>query len=448
LVFGVPVAEQPTIFLSHSTGKLPAGDLALQVKDALIGALEAKGWSVFLDSHTVKGGDLWRTEILHSLATSKAGIILLNEDAAKSDWVKAEALIMCFRKSINSAFPLLPIVLPGADIDATFLKTYEPFQFNEIQRSMFTLKPGESVHTFAKSVANNPNLERGKQSVPAAADWVQRVVDIIGGLKPDVLSRVVGKLKLTAVPELLEPAPAEQICLRVRWALANLLHHESPQASFDAVKLLIPALSEESAWRLRPHLESKWVENESAELLLLAARAPEQQGLLGLNTNLQLVVDRYTERLTTEIPLDGPIPRLIPVSQPNGDFDEAGLTQLVEQAITKRLFPIQRLDENGDPMPLEKAVAEVLQPDGFAVAVLWPPYCGRSFLKKLRARFPRIIFIALSVGKAQTASECVEAGGRDLIPKLTSQKLNELSDLIANWDNLLELNFAQRRSLT
>ncbi len=434
------MAEQPILFLSHSTARLPPGDIAVKVKNALVKALKANGWYVFVDSQSVKGGDLWRTEILHSLATSKAGIILLNKDAAESAWVRAEAQILCFRKSINSAFPLLPIVLPGADIDATFLKTYEPFQFNEIQRSMFTFKAGDSVPTFAKSVANNSNLEQGKQSV-AIADWVQRVVDIIGGLKPDVLSRVVGKLKLTAVPELLEPTPAGEVCLRVRSALANLLHHESPQVSFDAVKLLIAALSKESALRLRTYLQSKWVENESAELLLLAARAPEQQGLLGLNTSLQLVVNQYKDRLTTEIPLEGPIPRFIDVAQPNGDFDEAGLTKKVEDAITKRFFPIQRTYENGEPMPLEEAVAEVLQPDGFAVAFLWPPYCDKSFLKKLRGRFPRIVFIALSGDKAQAASEYVEAGGRDLVPKLTSQKLNQLSELISSWDSLLELNF-------
>jgi hypothetical protein len=82
---------------------------------------------------------------------------------------------MCFRKSIDPAFPLLPIVLPGADIDATFLKTYEPFKFNEIQRSTFTYADGQSIDEFAKSVADNANLEQGRQSPPAGAAWSLRL---------------------------------------------------------------------------------------------------------------------------------------------------------------------------------------------------------------------------------------------------------------------------------
>jgi hypothetical protein len=440
------VAEQPTIFISHSTGKLPAGDLAVQVKDALIKALVAKGWSVFLDSHTVKGGDLWRTEILHSLATSNAGIILLNDEAAKSDWVKAEALILCFRKSINSDFPLLPIVLPGANIDATFLKTYEPFQFNEIQRSIFTLKANESVDAFAKTVADNPNLE-GKQSVPAGAHWVQRVVDIIGGVKPDVLKRGVDALKFTEVPELKEPAPAEEICLRVRWALANLLHHETHDECLKAVTAMMAGLSREGAERLKPHLLSKWVENESAELLLLAARAPEKQGLLALSARWQMVVDQYTDRLTKEMPIDALPPWLIGVSEPRGDLDEDGLTKMVEAAIEQGLFSGPMLEDNGDPMPLEKAVAELLHPDKFAVAVLpakYLEYSSKSFLKDLRTRFPRIIFIALSGDGGQSISACQEAGGRELTPRVTPKRVNELTKLISNWNALFDAHFPPR----
>jgi hypothetical protein len=438
--------------MSHSTGKLPAGDLALQVKDALIGALEAKGWSVFLDSHTVKGGDLWRTEILHSLATSKAGIILLNEEAAKSVWVRAEALIMCFRKSINSTFPLLPIVLPGANIDATFLKTYEPFQFNEIQRSIFTFNAGESIDTFAKSVADNPNLELGKQSVTTGAHWVQRVVDIIGGVKPDVLKRGVDALKLTEVPELLEPAPADEICLRVRWALANLLHQETTDECLKAVTAMMSGLSKDDAERLKPHLLSKWVENESVELLLLAARAPEKQGPLALNARWQKIVEQYTDRLHKERPLDALPFQRIDVSEPRGDLDEDGLTKTVEAAIDQGLFDkgpfsLPMLEDNGEPMPLEKAVAELLQPDKFAVTVLpakYFEYSSKSFLKDLRTRFPRIIFIAMSDDSGQSIAACQEAGGRELTPRVTPKRVTELTKLISNWNALFHAHFPPR----
>lgn len=435
------MSKEPTIFISHSTSKLPKTDDSVRLKEALQLRLQAKGWRVFIDSQSVSGGDLWRTEILHTLATAKAGIILLNDDASKSDWVKAEALIMCFRKSINRNFPLLPIVLPGANLDATFIKTYEPFQFNEIQKAMATFAGGQSIDDFAQTVADNPVLEQGRQSEAQGADWVQKVVNIMAGLKPDALCQIVEKMKLIAEPDLLTPLPSEELCLRVRWALANLLHHESPQTCLTALQILTGHLSEGRARQLKPHLLSKWVDNESAEILLLAAREPEQQGLLALNTSKQQVVDRYTERLTTELPIPGPIVPLISVPGPKGDFDEAGLKRLVEKAIALKLDPLELSDENDKEQSLQAVVAAQLQPDKFAVCILPKQFSNKSLLKELRSRFSRIIFIALSGDKGEATAECLEAGGRSLSPTLTLQKITELSQLFVNYDALFDQKY-------
>ena len=431
----------PIIFISHSTSRLPATDLAVQLKEALAAALQAKGWQVFLDSHSISEGDLWRSDILQNLAMARAGIILLNEDAAKSDWVKAEALIMCFRKSIDFRFPLVPVLLPGADVGATFLKSYEPFKFNEIQRATFEFDRADSVDDFASKIAGNANLESGRLSSPTGTDWVQRLVNIFADLKPETLCQAADRMKLMTDPELLVPVPPEHLCLRMRWALANLLHHESLDFCMEAIKILLAALNEDSARKLERHVLSKWVDNESAELLLLAAHAPEQQGLLAVNTARQDVVDQYNDRLRSEIPITGPIFFPLSVSRPNGDYDETGLMELVDQAISKKLVQKPLTDENGNELPLDQAVALQLQPNKFGLAMLPIDYCSKSLLEKLRSRFPRIIFLAQSGAKGELTSECVAAGGRILTPPLTFPKVTQLSILSNDWRALFEMNF-------
>jgi hypothetical protein len=435
------VTDKPTIFISHSTSKLRATDDSVRVKEALRRALEARGWRVFLDSHSITGADLWRTEILHSLATAKAGIVLLNDQASNSEWVKAETLIMCFRKSIEPTFPLLPIVLPGANIEATFLKSYEPFEFNEIQRSTASFISGESVEAFVQTVADNKNLEQARQSSPTGVTWVQRVADILSGVQHDALGRAARRIMLEIEPGLITPTNRDEFCLRLRWALANLMHHKEAPVCLDALSELMGVLAIEKVKRFKQHLMSKWVENESAELLFLAIREPEKQGLLALNTSRQNVVDRYIERLRTEMPQDGPRFWVFSVAQPNGDCDEAVLLQKVEDAIRQSPLGSPLYDDARNPLSLEAVVSSRLEPKKFALGVLPMQYSDKSLLRKLRAQFPRIIFIVLSGDSGEHTSDCLAAGGRTLKPQLTPQKLNELSNLTADWEALFDLHF-------
>jgi hypothetical protein len=443
------MADDPTIFISHSTGKLPKDDTCVLVKEALVTALKLKGWDVFLDSHAIKGGNHWRTEILHSLATAQAGIILLNKDASESDWVRAEALIMCFRKSIDPAFTLLPVVFPGAKVDATFLKTYEPFQFNEIQRVTVNFAGGEPVDTFARSLADNANLERGRQSSPSGPAWIQKVADLLGGCEHAVLSRAATRLQLDLEPENLNPGNREALCLRLRWALANVMHERQALDCLDALSQMMAALPQEKVTRLKPHLLSKWVDNESAQTLLHSVRTPEQQGLLALNTSKQAIADRYTERLRTEMRPDGPIFWCFSVAQPNGDYEPSVLLQKAEQAIRWNLLPEPMYGEDGNELPLDAAVRQLLgDTNQFGVAVLPMQYCETALLRDLRTRFPRIIFIVLAGEQEQRAPDCVAAGGRPVKPRITPEKLNQLSRLVSSWNALFKQHFPQDQTLT
>ncbi len=427
------MADTPIVFISHSTRKLPADDKCVLVKTALVAALKAKGWQAFLDSHSIKGGDQWRTEILHSLATAQAGIILLNEPASQSNWVKAEALIMCFRKSIDPTFPLLPIVLPGANIDATFLTTYEPFEFNEIQRTTVTFAGDESIEEFARNLAENANLERARLRAPSGIVWVEKVMNLLVDLGHDVLGRAAADLELELEPELITPATKEAACRRLRLALANLMHYKQPHECVGALKSIMSALTKETAARLERPFVSKWVENESAETLLHSIQNPERYGLFALNTSQQTIADRYKERVQVEMPPAGLI-SVFSVAPPNGDYDEDALRAKIDQAIYKEVIGGQMQDADSSELSLIDAVKARLElKNRFALGILPRQYSIASLLSKLRTDFPRIVFIALTGNSGEANEQCIAAGGRTLNPQLTPEKSNELINLRADW---------------
>ena len=336
---------RPTVFISHSTGTLPASDPCVQVKVALVTALEADGWRVFLDSRSVQAGARWRAEILHALAMSQAGIILLNAQSSQSDWVKAEALIMCFRKSIYPDYTVLPVVFPGADLDRTFLKTYEPFEFNEIQRQIVSFADVESAETFAHRLARNPYLQQSRLCTIAGAAWIQKVADLFQTVDIARLGEAAGYF------EEFDPdqgpglpfTPGAQ-ATHLRWALANLMHRSEPQRCLEGVHYLLDQLGEEKSRRFGSFLLSKWVDNESAETLVNAAQNPAKARLLALNTSESEVAKRYAERIRIETPT-GMITSIFSVSILNGDYPPEVLMGKVEEAICLGLlqYPGNRL---------------------------------------------------------------------------------------------------------
>ena len=413
------MADKPTIFISHSTGQLPETDSCVLVRKALVTALKAKGWNVFLDSIAIRPGDLWRTEILHNLATAQACIILLNGAAGSSAWVKAEALIMCFRKSMDPSFPVIPIAFPDAQLDATFLKTYEPFEFNEIQRVTMSFVGGGSPDVFAQTVTDIPALQASLNAPPNCTAWVQDVADLLTDLKPPVFNRAVPPLKLDLAHGALVNEAAQS--MRLGWAVANLMHQADANDCYAAFAKLIGALSSEKALRLRRYLTSKWVVNQSVETLLHALHRPDTHGWLVLNTASLKIVECYQERASIEVLPRGATIYKISVSAPKGDFMEPEpLISLVENALAER-FLTEEMEEAGmDRDSLPVVVAKYFEPANcFAVCLLHGSFNRADVISVLRARYKRIVFLILGGNK----STRLAPEARELKPPLTADDL-------------------------
>jgi len=415
--------NKPTIFISHSTGQLPENDHCVLVRKALVTALAAKGWNVFLDSLAIEAGNLWRADILHNLATAQACIILLNEAAGNSSWVKAEALIMCFRKSMDPSFPVVPIVFPDAQLDATFLKTYEPFEFNEIQRVAVNFETGGSPEALAQKIAEIPALQASMHAPPNCTAWVQDVADLLVGLKPPAFNRTVPPLKLDLAANALADDAAQS--MRLGWAVANLMHQADANDCYEAFAKLISALSSEHALRLRRYLASKWVMNESVEMLLHALRRPDTHGWLVLNTSSLKIVECYQDRASIEVLPRGATIYKISVSAPKGEFEKPEpLIALVEDALMEHFLTDEMKEAGLERDSLPAVVAKYFEPANcFAVCLLPVNFNRANVISVLRGRYERIVFLILAGNK----STQLPAEARPLKPLLVADNLIEFA---------------------
>ena len=176
----VPGKDMPILFISHSTHGPTASNRTRKVLQHLQTLLAAK-WHVFVDGTRIKPGDPWRTSVLHHLEMAQAAIILFDEAAVKSKWVEAEALIFSFRRSMDSSFPLLPVLFDGLKPEDYCFRKYEPFQLNEVQATKDD-RP-ETPKQLAERIASDLK----DPGTTTTNRWVDAVCGLMGGIEWDPL---------------------------------------------------------------------------------------------------------------------------------------------------------------------------------------------------------------------------------------------------------------------
>ena len=130
------------LFVSHST---PEADLPRLT--ALVAAIEAAAGDteldviynldVMYDKEQLAPGDDWRQRIAFMLHACHAAIVILDENARKSDWVLTEAIFLSLRNQVDPDFQFIPVnFLPKDDgtadaLDARAARAAERAKFGE-----------------------------------------------------------------------------------------------------------------------------------------------------------------------------------------------------------------------------------------------------------------------------------------------------------------------------
>ena len=97
------------VFISHSARGDETADRVCEELRMRLGAL---GWDVKVDTDALSEGVEWRDQIYGWLADCDAAVILLNQAALNSSWVRREAHLLMWRRALGSRPSILPVRLP------------------------------------------------------------------------------------------------------------------------------------------------------------------------------------------------------------------------------------------------------------------------------------------------------------------------------------------------
>lgn len=289
---------KPLVFLSHSCNGdpalLPADDphrarleWAQLVCSAVMGQLN-DDFDVWLDRDRIEPGALWRLEIFTALHRCAAGVLLLDDDAFASPWVRQEAMILNFRRRLNPAFVLVPVLLDGGSSRRFDDREWSPLGLRDIQ----ALK--QSHEEVADEVAC-----RLRNLVPCAedaamADWVATIGGHLRPLAtthPEKLSGACAILRITpddwAADNASAIAPFAQALLSAdQVTIGKVLRQDLRAAMADR----------EARQELRRLLLPLWVDLAAAAGVAAALGGPADVRRALLNTDDEDVAREYVDR--------------------------------------------------------------------------------------------------------------------------------------------------------
>ncbi|MFI6403999.1 toll/interleukin-1 receptor domain-containing protein [Streptomyces sp. NPDC050548] len=102
------------VFISHSS----KGDrLAGAVRGRIVGGLSAMNYRVKVDTQALRKGREWCLQLMRWMADCHAAVVLLNEAALESDWVRREVNILMWRRALWPSLRVLPVLIGNVTTD-------------------------------------------------------------------------------------------------------------------------------------------------------------------------------------------------------------------------------------------------------------------------------------------------------------------------------------------
>jgi hypothetical protein len=409
--------------MSHASGGQLLESRVAQVREGLYERL-SKDWDVFLDRESLGAGQRWRADILDALASAQAGVVLFDKRAVtESKWVRAEALMLCFKKSRDPKFQFVPVLFEEQTLNSAAFDAYEPFELNEIQA--LSDDPAHPPERVAELVAKRFDASQAPASGPRRG-WIEETMALV---KDDANVLQLAAEQLGIDYQGLGADAVVRGAALLRRAVVQHLHSRDSLAScLRALKDLMNPMSREERERFADYIYSKWVPNQAVEILLGAGRNPKARGLVALNTIKPEVLEHY--ELRARIEMRPTIVKWVTVSDATGD-DEASLVAAVKDALRAKLFRHGMFLEEGtdEELSLEQSVQKLLERGETVVLCCLPPRFGkRGVVDDLRRDFPNVVFL-LTKHKAIDLDGLGLDGLAYLKPLLDARLLNDLLEV-------------------
>lgn len=225
------------VFISHSS-KTPEN---VKIREAVCKGLQDE-YTILVDDR-IEPGSEWFPKLNEYMSECHAAVILLSEAAINSDWVKAEAAVLCSRKRSQADFALiwLPLdALRSEDVDQNnFYKTIRLTDFQSIR----TFQNTDDLT--AKLLESLPKAKPKSTPFDELADLIR---DVLKQLKAEdaTLELIWQSLKdeaqsahdhADALARLLLREP-ELVYTRLRTLFEKLAHILSPQQAEKLIEIV------------------------------------------------------------------------------------------------------------------------------------------------------------------------------------------------------------------
>lgn len=318
------------------------------------------GYKVLLDLNRLEPGDDWCAKLHGWLGTCDGAVLLLSEDSISSEWVRKEATILTWRKSLRRELLLVPVFLGDLQPKAFKNNALDCLHLTETQSARLTPLdiPGggckveslsdqdrESHATclahkvldkFKGLAAINVNTEMEK--------WVRSVAARLQDVKPIFLDLVRKELQIHD-----EDWSDDEGYLALHDLLGqtSMLAHQLLSTDFNrlhkAMNAIRQGMSKEDFKWLVFRVYCQWVDARAAQKLLPGARplAPvdSESRFLVLNATYEETSHAYIARAhCCELPPS----RVMVITKPRGEAWSRELSEHIEKKLSEHFrLPIK-----------------------------------------------------------------------------------------------------------
>ncbi|MGZ3143731.1 toll/interleukin-1 receptor domain-containing protein [Lentzea chajnantorensis] len=239
------------VFISHSTSPAPEG-VAARLLEELLEWDALPAWRVRADREFLHLGDRWQERIREVVNESNVGVVLLDENALRSKWVRRETRQMIDRGRDFRVIPVL-IGLTRADVEEAGCE-----EFTELVRDRHNIVVRDDGQVVLDELGTLLGTEVMAALTPEEMSWVQRIAYYL----PEDERMLANALRrFDPVRDLPPLLPRERLAYRI---LESRLH--------KVVKALFVFLKHDLVKRLRPEsramlaelIEPSWIESSLA----------------------------------------------------------------------------------------------------------------------------------------------------------------------------------------
>ncbi|MFJ6246901.1 MULTISPECIES: toll/interleukin-1 receptor domain-containing protein [unclassified Streptomyces] len=279
------------VFISHSA----RGDAsATDVLGKIVRELEAKGHTPLVDQSDIPPGEEWRAEVVDWLARCDAAVVLLNEKALRSTWVRREVNILMWRRALGAPLLVIPVLLEGLGTGAV-----KDAGMEELRPVQFARTPsGEEydIGEIAGQVLERfSELPHGTRDDDPMSAWLTELGVYLEETRasPRLLVKAAKALKIED-EHLPTITGRHDGCL----FLAHQFLVAPPARMARAIGILAPVLSDQTISRLAGALSATWVNEEAARNVLPPPGGPPHAMTLLLNAHYPETAEDYVRRAT------------------------------------------------------------------------------------------------------------------------------------------------------